>query len=195
MNILENIKGYNIKLASASPRRKELLCQLGINFSIAKNINIDETYPTDLPIENVAQYISEKKAKAHLKYASDNDLIITADTVVINNGLVLGKPANESEAIIMLKSLSGHSHIVITAVTISTTHKQISFSAKTEVEFAQLDDFEIEEYVNHFHPTDKAGAYGIQEWIGCIGIKNITGSYYNVMGLPLHRLYTELKHF
>lgn len=195
MNILENIRDYNIKLASASPRRRELLSQLGIHFSIAANINIDETYPIDIPVENVAQYISEKKAKAYLKNISDKDLIITADTVVINNGIVLGKPADENEAIKMLKSLSGHTHTVITAVTISTLQKQVSFSAATEVEFAQLDDIEIEEYVTHFHPTDKAGAYGIQEWIGCIGIKNITGSYYNVMGLPLHRLYTELKRF
>ena len=140
-------------------------------------------------------YISKKKADAYRCDLADNQLLITADTVVINDGKILGKPADRQEAIAMIKSLSGHQHKVVTGVTISTTARQSSFSVETLVEFAQLTDHEIEHYVDTFKPMDKAGAYGIQEWIGCIGVKNINGSFYNVMGLPLHRLYTELKEF
>lgn len=195
MKSLENLDKYEILLASASPRRRDLLAMLGLNFSIAANANIDESYDPEMQAENVAQYLSTKKASAYRCNLADNQLLITADTVVINNGQILGKPANRKEAIEMIKSLSGHQHKVVTGVTISTTARQSSFSVETVVEFAQLTDEEIEYYIDTYKPMDKAGAYGIQEWIGCIGVKNINGSFYNVMGLPLNRLYTALKEF
>lgn len=192
---LENLYKYEVLLASASPRRRELLAQLSLDFEIAPSIDIDETYPSSLPAIEVAPHLSQLKANAYKELITNNQLIITADTIVINNGAVLGKPSSTQEAFDMLKSLSGKIHNVVTGVTITTAHKQITFSADTQVEFAPIDDEEISWYVNHFTPLDKAGAYGIQEWIGCIGVKNINGSYYNVMGLPLHRLYSELKKF
>ncbi len=193
--ILKNLQNHEILLASASPRRRELLGQIGVVFSIAPTIEIDESYPQEIPSDDIAEYISKKKADAYNHCLSDNQLIITADTVVINNGKVLGKPANKDEAFEMISSLSGHIHKVVTGVTITSKKKQVSFSASTDVEFAVLSDNEINYYIEKYRPMDKAGAYGIQEWIGCIGIRNINGSYYNVMGLPLHRLYNELKRF
>lgn len=195
MKALDNLSGYRIKLASASPRRRELLGMLGMDFSVSRGLDIDESYPDDIEAEDVACYISQKKAEAHRLSMSADELIITADTVVINNGEVLGKPSDEENAKEMLRTLSGHIHKVVTGVTLVTASRQVSFSVVTEVEFAELADEEINEYVELFHPLDKAGAYGIQEWIGCIGVKGINGSYYNVMGLPLHRLYRELKRF
>lgn len=195
MKVLDNLKTYKIMLASASPRRRELLAMLGLDFEIATGKEVDESFPKEMLVEDVAQFLSRKKADAYVVDMSADELIITADTVVINGGKVLGKPSNALEAADMLRSLSGKTHKVITGVTISTKVKQISFSAVTEVEFACLEDNEITEYVSVFKPFDKAGAYGIQEWIGCLGVKNINGSYYNVMGLPLHRLYSELKNF
>ena len=186
---------YDILLASASPRRRELLTMLGLNFTIATGKDVDESYDESMPADEVAQYLSLKKADAYRCDLADNQLLITADTVVINDGKILGKPADRQEAIAMIKSLSGHQHKVVTGVTISTTARQSSFSVETLVEFARLTDHEIEHYVDTYKPMDKAGAYCIQEWIGCIGVKNINGSFYNVMGLPLHRLYTELKEF
>lgn len=194
-NMLNNLKKYEILLASASPRRRELLKMIGLDFTIASNMQVDESYPKDMPAEDVAEYISLIKAKAYRQAIEPEQLIITADTVVIAGNKILGKPANAIEAKMMLQLLSGNKHTVITGVTISTIEKTKSFSATTEVEFANLSDEEIDFYINTFRPLDKAGAYGIQEWIGCIGVKNINGSYYNVMGLPLHRLYSELKNF
>lgn len=190
-----NLEKYKVLLASNSPRRRELLTQLCIEFEIAPAIEIDECFPRTMPIKEVASYLSCLKANAYKSLIDSNQLIITADTVVLNGNEVLGKPKNQSEAILMLKSLSGCVHDVITGVTITTKDKQVTFSVETKVEFAQLEDDEIEWYVKSFLPLDKAGAYGIQEWIGCIGVKSINGSFYNVMGLPLHRLYNELKHF
>ncbi len=195
MKSLENLSGYKVLLASASPRRRELLGMLGVEFSVARGLEIDESYPDTIDVEDVASYISKKKSDAYREFISAGELIITADTVVIDNGCVLGKPVDAEDAIRMLRSLSGHGHKVITGVTIATVDRQVSFSVGTEVEFAHLEEDEIREYVELFNPLDKAGAYGIQEWIGCIGVKSISGSYYNVMGLPLHRLYTELKQF
>lgn len=192
---LENLYKYEVLLASASPRRRELLSQLSIDFEIAPSIDIDESYSPSLDAVDVAPHLSQLKANAYKELITRNQLIITADTVVINNGHVLGKPSSKQEAIDMLLSLSGQTHTVVTGVTITTASQQITFSASTLVEFATIDYEEIEWYVNHFSPLDKAGAYGIQEWIGCIGVKNINGSYYNVMGLPLHKLYSELKNF
>lgn len=195
MSPLDNLYKYEVLLASASPRRRELLAQLNIDFEIAPYIDIDESYPSSMVATEVAPHLSLLKANAYKDLITNNQLIITADTVVINDGKVLGKPASKQEAFDMLKSLSGHVHSVVTGVSITTAYQQITFSADTQVEFAPLEDDEIKWYVDHFSPLDKAGAYGIQEWIGCIGIRNINGSYYNVMGLPLHRLYCELKKF
>jgi septum formation protein len=195
MKSLDALKKYDILLASASPRRKELLSQLGITFEVAPSIEVDESYPTQMDAYEVAPHLSKLKADAYRQLIIDNQLIITADTVVINNGEVLGKPMSVQHAKVMLESLSSHSHSVVTGVTITTLEKQVTFAVNTEVEFAQLSSQEIDDYVDNFTPLDKAGAYGIQEWIGCIGVKNIKGSFYNVMGLPLHRLYEELKNF
>ena len=194
-NPLRNLNNYKIYLASGSPRRKELLSRLNITFEVPLTVNVDETYPIDMSAENVASYLSRLKAEAYRPIIEKDTLIITADTVVINDGELLGKPATEQDAVSMLQALSGRSHKVITGVTISTADKQSTFSVETEVEFAQIEQYEIEWYVKTYLPLDKAGAYGIQEWIGCIGVKNINGSFYNVMGLPLHRLYCELKKF
>ena len=195
MKSLQNLDKYQVLLASASPRRRELLGQLGVKFEIATPIEVDESYPATMPAVEVAPFLSKLKAEAYKALIDANQLIITADTVVINDGEVLGKPISNDDAINMLSSLSGHTHEVVTGVTITSAEKQVTFSVCTQVEFAQLAAEEIQEYVEVFAPMDKAGAYGIQEWIGCVGVKGINGSFYNVMGLPLHRLYSELKDF
>lgn len=192
-NPLDNLSGRRIFLASHSPRRRELLGMLGIEFETADSIEIDETYPAAMPPEEVAPYLSQKKGKAYRALIDKDTIIITADTVVIAKGKILGKPMSENDARTMLHTLSGCSHTVITGVTVTTAETSVTFSASTDVEFATLSDSEINYYVERYRPLDKAGAYGIQEWIGAIGIKGITGSYYNVMGLPVHRLYTTLR--
>lgn len=193
--MLKNLDNYKILLASQSPRRKELLSQLGISFETIILHGIDESYPKSISVEEVAEFISIKKSEAFASVIKDNELVITADTVVVCDNDVLGKPANYLEAIEMLKKLSGRIHKVITGVTISTKKKTRSFSVSTDVEFASITNEEIEYYVENYKPYDKAGAYGIQEWIGYIAVKGITGSFYNVMGLPVQRLYEELKLF
>ncbi len=195
MELLENLKNYRIGLASGSPRRRELLGMLGVDFEIVPNIDVDEHYPSTLPSVEVAEYLAFKKAESYRRIMAKDDLFITADTVVINSDVVLGKPHCRAEACRMLSQLSGRVHSVVTGVAIFTTDKTVSFSADTQVEFSKLTEREIDYYVDNYHPFDKAGAYGIQEWIGCIGITRINGSFYNVMGLPLHRLYVALKTF
>ena len=190
--LLNKLKDYNVVLASNSPRRKELLADLGINFEVRTIKGIDESYPAQLPVLDIAQYISRKKALVYQRDMSPRDIIITADTVVILGDEVLGKPHSCEEACAMLRQLSGKTHKVVTGVTIVMQGHTSSFSAVTDVEFAPLNDQVINYYVDHYRPLDKAGAYGIQEWIGCVGVRHINGSFYNVMGLPLHRLYTEL---
>ena len=190
--LLDDLKRYNVILASNSPRRRELLADLGIDFQVKTLKGVDESYPHDLPVLEIAEYISRKKAHAYKSQMSADQLIITADTVVILGDEVLGKPADDADARRMLRELSGKTHKVVTGVTIATTCNIKSFSAVTDVEFAPLSDEDINYYVDHYRPLDKAGAYGIQEWIGCMGVRHISGSFYNVMGLPLHRLYTEL---
>ena len=180
-------------LASNSPRRKELLADLGINFKVRTIKGIDESYPHDLPVLEIAEYISRKKAHAYRAEMAPGELIITADTVVILGNEVLGKPKDADDALRMLRELSGKTHKVVTGVTIVTADATRSFSAVSDVEFAELSDEDINYYVDNYRPLDKAGAYGIQEWIGCMGVRNINGNFYNVMGLPLHRLYTELN--
>ncbi|MDE6457360.1 MAG: Maf family nucleotide pyrophosphatase [Muribaculum sp.] len=175
---LSNLAGKRILLASHSPRRRELIAMLCIDFSIADPIEVDESYPADMPADTVAEYISKKKAEAYAATLTADTILITADTIVLVDGEILGKPHSEASAKEMLRKLSGKSHKVITGVTLSTVDTIQSFSAVTTVNFDNLSDKEIEYYIENYHPFDKAGAYGIQEWIGAAGIKGIEGSYY-----------------
>lgn len=193
--MLDNLKKYKIMLASKSPRRHELLKMLDIPFNIAPTIEIDEIYPDNLAPCEVPIYLASLKANAYKSIITSNELVITADTVVINNDKVLGKPNNEEEACRMLLSMSGHSHTVITGVSLTTSNRQINFDVSTHVVFADISREDAEYYVSKYKPLDKAGAYGIQEWIGAIAVKAINGSFYNVMGLPVHQLYCRLKDF
>jgi len=185
---------YNYILASKSPRRQELLKSLGISFEVLI-IDDDEIYPENLTREEIPIFLAELKATHFTNSIKENDLIITADTIVWFNGIVLGKPENEEEAIKTLQKLSGQEHQVITGVCLSSIHKQKSFYSVSNVRFKKLLLTEIEYYVSEFKPFDKAGAYGIQEWIGYVGITHIEGSFYNVMGLPIQQLYTEILNF
>lgn len=191
--MLDNIRKYKVILASNSPRRKELLGGLDIDFCVRTLPGISEDYPESLDATDIPLYIARKKAEANRPQMAAGELVITADTVVVLGNEVLGKPGNDGEARQMLRKLSGKTHQVITGVCLMTKDKQRSFAVKTDVTFKELADEEIEYYVSTYHPTDKAGAYGIQEWIGCAAIKEINGSFYNVMGLPVQRLYEELK--
>ncbi|MBR2360751.1 MAG: septum formation protein Maf [Bacteroidaceae bacterium] len=184
---------YHIILASNSPRRRELLSGLGLDYEVRTLPGIDESYPDTLSGEEIPVYISSKKASAYLDALKENELLITADTIVWLDGRVLGKPSDEEEARQMLRDLSGKTHQVITGVTLATTSFQKSFASVSQVTFATLTEEEINYYVTHYHPMDKAGSYGVQEWIGFIGVERIEGSYFNVMGLPVQRLYRELK--
>ena len=186
---------YKVILASNSPRRRELLAGLGLQFEVRVLADIDENYPPTLPATQIAKYIAHKKAEANRAIMAKNEMIITADTIVVVDNMVMGKPADDADAIRMLSTLSGKTHKVITGVCITTLNKQTVFDVTTGVTFKTLTDEEINYYITHFHPTDKAGAYGIQEWIGYMGIKGISGSFYNVMGLPVQRLYAMLKTF
>lgn len=188
--MLENLSRYRLVLASNSPRRKELLRGLGISFEVKVMPGIDESYPDDLPFNDIAEYIAVKKASA---YELDADeLLITADTIVLSAHGVLGKPSDRDDACRMLRLLSGCTHQVITGVCLSTQSLKRHFSVTTDVTFKPLTDAEISYYVDTYHPYDKAGAYGIQEWIGYIGCTGLHGSYYNVMGFPVQRIYQEL---
>ena len=184
---------YKYILASNSPRRKELLAGLGLDFEVRVIDGIDESYPETLPAAEVAQYIAEKKAVAYKPTLQKDELIITADTVVIVGDDILGKPHDAADAVRMLREISGRTHQVTTGVSLLTATSQRSFSVTTDVTFKQLTDSEIQHYVKCYRPFDKAGAYGIQEWIGYIGVTGLNGSYYNVMGLPVQRIYTELQ--
>lgn len=187
------VEGYKVILASNSPRRKELLGGLGIDFEVRTLSDIDESYPNALRGEDIPMFISGKKAEAYKQGMADDEMIITADTIVYDNGQVLGKPKNRGEAVQMLKGLSGHAHEVITGVSIVTKKKTVQFASTSKVTFAALTDEEIAYYVDTYKPYDKAGAYGIQEWIGYVAVTRIEGSYFNVMGLPIQKLYSELK--
>lgn len=193
--MLENLKDYKILLASKSPRRRELLSQLRIPFTVINLTDIDESYPNSIPAEDVPQFLANKKGDAYASTLRDNEIIITADTLVILDDKILGKPHDAEDAKRMLRMLSGKVHKVISGVCIMASQRRITFSTATEVKFANLSESDIEYYVSTYQPLDKAGAYGIQEWIGCIGIEYIRGSYYNVVGLPVHQLYDELKNF
>ena len=192
---LRLVEGYKVILASNSPRRKELLGGLGIPFEVRTLKDIDESYPDSLRGEEIPMFISGKKAEAYKQKMADDEMIITADTIVYDHGQVLGKPKDREEAISMLRHLSGHAHEVITGVSIVTKEKTRQFASTSKVYFDTLADDEIIYYVDNYHPFDKAGAYGVQEWIGYVAVTRIEGSYFNVMGLPIQRLYTELKSF
>lgn len=181
-----------IKLASASPRRRDLLKMITSDFLILSGREVDEVYPSDLPAAEVPVYLSKLKADAYRADLEPGDVIITADTVVILHGEILGKPAGRENAISMLSRMQGERHTVVTGVTVTASDKTISFSNSTEVMFDKLTIAEIEHYVDTYKPYDKAGAYGIQEWIGAAAIIGIEGSFYNVMGLPVHSLYKVL---
>ncbi len=183
---------YKLILASNSPRRKELLAGLGVPFEVRVLQDIDEHYPENLPVNEVARYIAKEKADAYRRIVAADKLIITADTVVIVGDEILGKPVDEADAVRMLKLLSGRTHQVMTGVCLLTAEKERCFDVTTDVTFKALTDEEIHYYVNRYRPFDKAGAYGIQEWIGYIGVTGLNGSYYNVMGLPVQRIYQEL---
>lgn len=198
--MLSNLSKYKIVLASNSPRRRELLGGLGLLFEVRTLQDIDESYPADLQGEAIPMHIARKKAAAYLPTLADNELLITADTIVYvrneaGKGEVLGKPHDEADAQRMLRQLSGRKHEVITGVSIVTKERQKTFAVTSHVSFANLTDEEIDYYIEHFRPMDKAGAYGIQEWIGYIGVNGLEGSYFNVMGLPVQRLYEELKNW
>lgn len=184
-----------IFLASKSPRRRELLKLLDITFEIAPDKEIEEIYPPTLEPKKVPEFLSQLKSKIYLSSLKEGDILITADTIVIIEEKIIGKPVNKDDAKRMLRLLSGKTHQVVTGVTITSTKKSRSFSVTTNVTFALLSDAEIDYYLEKYKPYDKAGAYGIQEWIGAVGISGITGSFYNVMGLPVHRLYNELQLF
>lgn len=193
--MFENLNKYRILLASKSPRRRELMKMLDIPFEIADMIEVEESYPSDLPAREVPSYLAALKAAAYATVIKPGDLVVTADTVVINDGKVLGKPSDRREAAAMLRAMSGHKHTVVTGVSLTAADRQVSFDASTDVMFASLTDEEINYYVAEYSPMDKAGAYGIQEWIGAAAVIGIEGSFYNVMGLPVHQLYRHLRAF
>lgn len=193
MKMLNNLDKYDVVLGSNSPRRRELLGGLGIDFEVRVLSGIDESYPATLPVADIAEYIATKKADAYRLTIAADELVITADTVVICDDEVMGKPVDEADACRMLRRLSGRVHHVTTGVCLTTSQLQRHFSVTTEVTFKELSDEEIDYYVKKYQPFDKAGAYGIQEWIGYIGCTGLNGSYYNVMGLPVQRIYQELK--
>lgn len=193
--MLDNLSKYNIILASQSPRRHELLKGIDIPFTIKVIDGLEENFPSHLQAGDIPLFLAELKASAYLDNMADNDLIITADTIVWSEGKELGKPVNIEEAKVMLQRLSGKTHEVYTGVCIQTKEKKESFTAVSKVQFAELDEAEIDYYLANYKPLDKAGSYGVQEWIGYIAVEHIEGSYFNVMGLPIHKLYKALKAF
>jgi len=189
------LQDYRIFLASRSPRRQTLLAGAGITFEVWLKEEVSEMYPMDLSPSDVAIFLSRLKAEVYRKELGPKDILITADTIVVLDSRILGKPADRDDAVKMLSDLSGRAHDVITGVCLTSTVKESTFNACTTVWFDHLDRSEIEEYVDEFSPYDKAGSYGIQDWIGYMAIHRIEGSYFNVMGLPIQKLYRELQNF
>ena len=189
---LTKLTDKKIILASNSPRRQELLKALGVDFAVQVH-PVDESVPRDLPAEYAAAYLSKLKSDSFPKALAEDELLITADTIVIENGRILGKPSGDSEAFEMIKSLSGTTHKVMTAVTLRDSKRQITVEDEAKVTFRFLEEDEIWYYIHNFKPFDKAGAYGIQEWIGFVGVTGIEGSYFTVMGFPQHLVYQQLK--
>jgi len=194
LGLMNRMEKYHIILASQSPRRQKLLKQLGFDFTL-KTVEVEETYPPGLRMEEIPVFLAERKAMPFNGTLKGKDLLITADTIVWHENRVLGKPQNREQAIDMLSSLSNKKHQVVTGVCLKSEKKQKSFYAVSSVFFTSLRPEEITYYIDRYHPFDKAGAYGIQEWIGTIGISRIEGSFYNVMGLPVQKLYHEILHF
>ena len=190
--MFENLKKYHIILASNSPRRRELLAGLDIHFEVKVLPDVDEAYPEDLPVLQIAEYIAKEKAAAYQSLMGPDELVITADTVVVVGSEVMGKPADADDARRMLEKLSGRTHQVTTGVCLTTQREEKSFSVTTDVTFKPLSREEIDYYIENYSPFDKAGAYGIQEWIGYVGVTGLQGSYFNVMGLPVQRIYAEI---
>lgn len=195
MLLQERLKPYTLILASQSPRRRQLLTDAGFTYRMAERFECEERYPDTLAAEQVAPYLSRLKSEAYPRALAPREILLTADTVVVAAGQVLGKPADRDEAIRMLRLLSGRAHEVVTGVTLRTAARSCCFAAHSSVRFRPLTDEEIVYYVDRYRPLDKAGSYGIQEWIGYVGIEGIEGSFYNVMGLPVQRLYCELESF
>jgi len=192
--IISRLNEFKITLASRSPRRQQLLRELGLKFSVVIR-EYEEIYPDGLDGEEIARYIAHKKAASFINEIADNEIVIAADTIVWCNNKVLGKPVDREDAIVILKEISGNTHEVITGVSIRSQSKEITFSESTKVTFEAFTEEEIDFYVTNYKPYDKAGAYGIQEWIGIIACSHINGSYFNVVGLPVQRLYAELQRF
>jgi MAF protein len=195
MILIDKLQSYNVVLASKSPRRQELLSGMGISFSVITK-DVEENYPMEMPVDDVPAFLSKQKSMAF----SDTDLpekylLITADTLVMAETEILGKPKDRDDALRMMHVLSGKAHHVVTGVTVRTAAKSKTFAVKSKVRFAKLDEDEMAFYIDHYKPYDKAGAYGIQEWIGYVGISGLSGSFYNVMGFPTCKLYEVLKSF
>lgn len=188
------LNNYRIILASRSPRRRQLLHDMGLNFDVVIR-EYEESYPANLKGEEIALHLARLKSESFKKEISPNVIVITADTIVWCNNEVLGKPVDASDAKRMIRALSGNTHEVITGVTILSSVKERTFADSTKVTFDKLTELEIDYYIDNFKPYDKAGAYGIQEWIGIAGCSRIEGSYFNVVGLPVQKLYKELKEF
>lgn len=192
--LIEKLTNYSLVLASQSPRRRQLLQEAGIPYKLAHVLDTNEDFPESLDKFQVPVFLAEKKSEAYGEIP-DNEIYITADTIVWLKDKVINKPKDEQDAINILTQLSGNMHEVITGVCLRSNRKSKSFFAHSEVYFSPLTDVEILHYVKTFKPFDKAGAYGIQEWIGYIGIEKINGSYFNVMGMPVQKLYRELESF
>lgn len=189
------LEPYRLILASHSPRRRRLLADCGLRYVLAPTYEVDEQYPPELPVREVAPFLARLKSDSYPEPLAANDILLTADTVVILNERILGKPRDRADAAAMLRSLSGNTHTVCTGVVLrSATHRRC-FAVLTNVGFRALSEEEIDYYLDHFAPYDKAGAYGIQEWIGFAAVERIEGSFYNVMGLPIEQLYVELEKF
>lgn len=192
--MIHPLEGYTLLLASKSPRRRQLLSQIGLPLRIV-DVDVAEVTPPDTPVDMIAQYLADIKSKAYpSSEIGSNEVLVAADTVVVLDGIVLGKPHDSDEAVAMLRALSGRSHHVYTGVSLCTSGRQALFTECTEVCFRQVSDEIIMRYVNEGHCLDKAGSYGVQDWFGMVAVERIDGCYYNVMGLPVSRLYCELEH-
>lgn len=195
MLLHDRLKNFRLILASQSPRRQQLLADAGLRYELAPRFECDELFPDDMAADDVAGYLSRLKSEAYPAELGERDILLTADTVVVVDNDILGKPSSREEAVAMIRRMSGREHKVITGVTLRSKSAAKTFSVCSDVVFRTLSDEEIAYYVDNYRPMDKAGAYGIQEWIGYVGIERINGSFYNVMGLPVQRVYVELDTF
>ncbi|MDR0907019.1 MAG: Maf family nucleotide pyrophosphatase [Rikenellaceae bacterium] len=195
MLLKDKLLRYRLILASGSPRRRQILAEAGLPFTLAEPYEVEEEFPVGMPPEAVAGFLAALKSTYYPHPLEAGDILLTADTVVVSDGKVLGKPHDREAAVAMIRSLAGHAHKVITAVTLRSAESLMSFDTATEVWFRPLSDEEIEYYVDTFRPADKAGAYGIQEWIGYVAVSRIEGDFYNVMGMPMQSIYQNLNNF